>query len=141
MLRTSAFLLGTMFILAAAGFLALPGFQWTSGQLFAAGAALLAFGAVLGGVAAKLGQEKKEAASAGGGGAASTGGTPAGTPTGPINNLIPFPTSGTGPTTITVINKFDKGGLKAVMKGEDFVTNQDIRDTGSKTARAIKKAG
>jgi len=136
-----AITLGTLFTLAAAGFLFIPGLNWSSGALFAAGAAMLAFGAVLGGVAMKLGQDNTTASAGGGAGAGSSGG--AAGPTGstdPINNIIPFPTSGTGPMTITVINRFDKGGLKAVMKGEDFVTNQDILDTGSKTAKAIKKA-
>lgn len=136
-----AITLGTLFTLAAAGFLFIPGLNWSSGALFAAGAALLAFGAVLGGVALKLGQEKATSSGASGG-AASGGGAAAGTTqSGPTNNIIPFPTSGTGPMTITVINRFDKGGLKAAMKGEDFVQNSDILTSGSRTARAIKKAG
>lgn len=132
-----AIMLGTLFILAAAGFIALPGFQWSAGQLAAAGTALLVFGAVLGGLAQRFGQEKTPQSSAAAGGGA--GGSTAGGGRREIeNNIIPFPTSGGNSGGMTVNNfKIEGRDVGRFLKGEVISWSNE---SGGPLQRAKRKA-
>lgn len=126
--------LGTLFLLAAAGFIALPGFQWTAGQLFAAGAALIAFAGVVGGVAQLIENKGKQNSA----GTSAASGTSAGTPAtqrqGVGPNVVPFPTS---PTIVSV--KLDARGTKAMLDGHEVVVMADFHGTGSNTPALRKR--
>lgn len=128
--------LGTLFILAAAGFIALPGFQWTAGQLAAAGTALLVFGAVMGGIAQKLGQNKADQAGASGASAGSSASSGDTSRPGTQPNIIPFPTSGQSSQTIVV--KLDGPGTKQFLKGQEVVFVSDF-DGGKNTPKIRKR--
>lgn len=89
--------LGTLMLLAAAGFLFIPGLNWSAGALAAAGTALLVFGGVMEGLSQRFGQNNVAQAgagsssAAGGGSSAATGSTQR-EPKQPINVAVPsFP--------------------------------------------------
>jgi hypothetical protein len=64
--------LGSLFLLAAAGFIWIPGLNWSGKQLFIAGAAMLAFAGVVQGLAARLQNQDQQTAT--GSAATSSGG-------------------------------------------------------------------
>jgi hypothetical protein len=133
--------LGSMAIAVGGVLLVLP--PWLGGNpamgwaLIAAGVAALALAGVFRGLAsnAQKQAEPGAGAGAGAGGTSGTAGTAARTGT-----VIPFPTSGPIPDQIVIINKFDQGGLRAAMKGEDFVTMSDLKGPKNRTLKkAVKK--
>ena len=123
--------LGTLFLLAGAGFIVLPGFQWSGGALIAAGSALIVFAGVLGGLATLLTKEDSAAGATTGGGASSAASSGGGGNQGRPPNVIPFPTSGgpQGGDSYNVI-KLDRQGTRDFLEGNEVVTMEDVRGTG-----------
>jgi hypothetical protein len=81
--------LGTLMILAAAGFAFIPGLNWSAGALAAAGTALLVFGGVMEGLSQRFGQSNAaqggSSAASGSGSSAATGTSTQRDPKPPIN--------------------------------------------------------
>lgn len=128
--------LGTLFILAAAGFAFIPGLNWSAGALAAAGIAMLAFGAVMTGLAAKFSQKDKGAsgASASGGGASSGSGA---SDRQPPTSVVSFPTSGAASSGGMGAFSFrlDKSGTKDFLEGAEVVVMGDLQGRGSKSTQ------
>ena len=130
--------LGQAALAAGTVMLFLPGFHGLGIGLIAAGIAALALAGVLRGLASNAQKRSVPTAGAGGGTAA----TPAAGVESHPGQVIPFPTTGQGgPSQITIIHKWDQGGMKKALKGEEFVTVSDIRSPSTPAARAIRKAG
>jgi hypothetical protein len=132
-----AITLGTLFLLAAAGFLVLPGFQWSAGQLAAAGAALITFGAVMAGVGQRIAQgdqRQSGAASGGASGAASSGANSQRQGVAPV--LISFPTS---PASSGITISLDRQGTKDWLDGKEVLTRNNIKNKYKDDVRRVAK--
>lgn len=136
-----ATMLGTLFLLAAAGLAFIPGLNWSAGPLIAAGIALLAFAGTLAGLASKIGGNSGAAgAAAGGGGSSAAAGGGGGNRERPPN-VIPFPTSGgpQGGDNYTVI-KLDRQGTKDFLDGNEVLTKDDATGVGRHSSSFYRSA-
>jgi hypothetical protein len=128
--------LGTLFVLAAAGFAFIPGLNWSAGALAAAGIAMLAFGAVMTGLASKFSQHNSSA-SAGSGSAASGGSAATATGrSGPPTNVIPFPTSGSRNSQPLII-QLDRNLSNDLIEGKQVLTRTNVQKTHKDVIRKV----
>ena len=120
--------LGSLFLLAAAGFIALPGFQWTGAQLFAAGAALIVFAGVLGGLAQRITARNADQAfgATSGPAAAASGGSSRRASRPPVVIDI-SPRSQRANQPIIVNLRFDRETGRDLLKGEEVLTTKNIK--------------
>jgi hypothetical protein len=132
-----ATMLGTLFLLAAAGLPFIPGMGWAAAPLIAAGLALMAFAGAIKGLSSLIDKGSSGAAGAAGGSTATGGAAAAGGSARAQNPvLVPINASGLQQAPVQLTVSLDRQSGNDFLAGKDVVTGATV---AGKHAKAIRQ--